>query len=361
MSINFVGTYKRCMGLVVGISLVFTLTSVFAEELFDNRAAKPLSRGTTVASDSTIGGYPIYQGDNQWRFFSSKVDGPNNFGVSYGTLNLLNPDNGNFFVQMSVQANLDQSGRGFFLPSDPCAGEHLVRVNQIRGLGSEGTSGDCLTIDPFIATVNGRQITTLDVRVTNSQSSSRFYGLRILLNPVVLGVAESVVSDWSKEELLRNPDRSKFLGKVTEFGKQLQAAVGLAIGFSKPKDAFKNVPSFRALGTDLSKATTDAVLRPPQGASPVAKKIEDVANSPYGGTPADREKAREEGEAQLRAHLAEIERAQKDAEALAERNKGNMNQPSVGDRLRQLDKLLSDRLITQSEYNIRRQKILDSL
>lgn len=268
MLFNQSASFSTCRQLVLGLLAALSWPCLHAEDLFDKNAPKPVTRGSAVASDSTIGGYPIYQGDNQWRFFASRVQGPTNMGVSYGILDLLNPDNGNFFVQMSVMVNLDQSTTSFYVTANPCGGEHLVKVDNVRIMGAEGSADNCLTVDPFVGTIGGRSITTLDVRVTNAQSSSRYYAIRVLLNPTVLGFGETLATDWRKDEIARSPDKTQFVGKVADWGRQLQIAVAKAIGFNKPKDAFKNVPSFRELRVGTGSSTTYNPPGQPQATMP---------------------------------------------------------------------------------------------
>lgn len=238
---------RRLVQALTAIALVAAWPALQAEEYFDNQRAKPFTAGAAVGADATVGGYAIYPGDRDWRFYASEVDGPNRFGVAYGTLTLTSPDQDDFFAQMWVTTNLGQSPAGFYLTGEPCKGEHLVSINHMRMLGNEGTSGNCLTIDPLVVTIGGRSLTVLDVRVTNAESGSRYYALRLVLDPAVLGLGDTAAADWSKAAVAGHAQRSRFLASLTDWGKQLQAGVAEAIGYNKPKDAFRNVPSFRSL------------------------------------------------------------------------------------------------------------------
>lgn len=77
--------------------------------------------------------------------------------------------------------------------------------------------------------------------------------------------------------------------------------------------------------------------------------------TPYGGSPADNKKAFEEGEAELK----EFHRKNRSTQE-SEIGENGQNNP-IAERLRQLDQLLRDQLITREEYNARRKSILDSL
>jgi hypothetical protein len=254
--------------------LVTTSPSVLADDLFDGIKPREFAVNAPLPADSTMGGYAIYQGDNKWRVISNKVGNPNSFGVSYGTLRLLQYEGGVYAAEMATSVNLNQSARGFYLTTSFCAGEHLVKVELISFQGNEGTTENCLTVDPYVATVSNRQITTLSIKVTNTQSAARLYQIHMLINPAVLGFAGTSASDWTTGELAKNPQRKQFMDRVTVWGKQLQSAAKEAIAFSKPKDAFKAVPSWRVLAANVDSAagaTLPVDIRPATTA-PVAGK-----------------------------------------------------------------------------------------
>ncbi len=237
------------------VTVLLGAAQLHAEDFFSKGVANGPARGSLVAPGTTLGGYPFYQGSQGWRFASSEVESTNNFGVSYGTVNLLDPEGGAFFAQMVVTANLNQSVDEFYLSSDDCAGSHLVRVVRLSPLG-DGTTGDCMTINPYVATVGNKQITTLDVRITSSRNASRYYATRVVLDPAVLGLGGTQPVDWSRGELARHPVRSAFLDRLSAWGAEMQVAVQAAIGYDKPKDAFKKVTSLRDLRVRVEEAAT---------------------------------------------------------------------------------------------------------
>jgi hypothetical protein len=228
--------------------LFFLLASLpaLAEDLFDGKAPKDIARFVSVPAGSTVGGYPLYPGDDQWHYVSAEASRPNNVGVVFGSAHLIHPDGGNYFAEMIVTVNLNQGGAVYYT-SDPCSGEHLFKFSRAGAMGGEGSSDDCLTVNPQVVTISGKAITTLTIRIRNTQSAGRMYDMQLLLNAAGLGAGETTAADWSKDALARHADRSKLLDKVTAWARKLQDAVKLAIAFSKPRDAFKNVPSFREL------------------------------------------------------------------------------------------------------------------
>lgn len=229
------------------LALVSFIGLAGAEDLYDGTKQRSLNPGTSISSDSTIGGYPIYHGDKKWRFSSASTTNPNQFGVSYGTVVLLSPENSKFFTQMTVTTNLNQSSKGFYFTNNPCEGEHLIKVYSTSPQGGEGTSDDCMTVNPYLATVGGKSITTLRLFISNRQSQSRNYTMTILVDPEVLGMGSTTVSDWSKDSIAANTQRTQFFEKISSWAKKMHSAVQTAIGYSKPADSFKNVPSLMEL------------------------------------------------------------------------------------------------------------------
>ena len=242
------------------VMLLSSLTShlVFAEDLFDGTTARAFAVGSSLSADSTIGGYAIYQGDNNWRMGSIKKNGPNNFGVSYGFLQVVQYDDGVYAAEMVTTVNLNQSGLAFYMTSDPCGGEHLVKVNNTTPGRGDSSWDNCLTVDPFVATIRGKQITTIHVKVSNTQEGSRYYQMNVLVNPALLGFPGTFAADWKADSVAANPERKQFIDKVTAFGKQLQVATSSAMAWAKPKDAFKNVPSWRSLAVDAGAQASTA-------------------------------------------------------------------------------------------------------
>lgn len=263
---------KALVRVCASIVFVTAIQPALADDLFEGVKPREFAVNTPLPADSTIGGYAIYQGDSKWRVISNKAGNPNNFGVSYGTVRLLQYEGGVYAAEMATTVNLNQSARGFYLTTNFCAGEHLVKVELISFQGNEGTTENCLTVDPYVATVSNRQITTLSIKVTNTQSAARLYQIHMLINPAVLGFPGTAASDWTIEEMAKNPERKQFIDRVTLLGKQLQGATKEAIAFSKPKDAFKAVPSWKALGGGIDVAAPGN-QRPLQTLPPVGKSV----------------------------------------------------------------------------------------
>jgi hypothetical protein len=106
---------------------------------------------------------------------------------------------------------------------------------------------NCLVIDPWVVTIQNQSITTLLVRIRNSQNNWRLYDLGLLLAVDGLGFAGSSVADWKAAALEKDSEKKKFLEQLTAWAKALQDGVNRAIAYDKPQDAFKDVPPLNTL------------------------------------------------------------------------------------------------------------------
>jgi hypothetical protein len=295
-------------GCLLAASL-FLAHSAQASDFFDGNKARDLSRGSLIEQGTTIGGYPIYAGDGGWRFIASTVTGPTPRGGYFGRVQLIHPHAGNYFAEMILDANLNRIS-GIYFTSDPCGGDFLVKRARYHIPIS-----DCLKIEPQRVTIGGRQITILLITVSQ-QNEGRLYEIRMALNLETFGFRDTLEADWKKEEIARRPDRAKFIEIIGEWAKQLQDASVKAMGYGKTGDAFRAVPSFNQLREAV--AGTSA---PPSG--PAVQS-----------TPATRSQPGSAGT-------------------------GRVVEP-ISERLRRLDRLLYERVITEEEYGIRRREILSA-
>lgn len=236
-----VPSVRRC----AVVASLFLVHCAQAADFFDGTTAKNVSRLSFVGQDITASGYPIYPGDGDWRFVSSTVTGPNPRGGYFGSVHLIHPHAGKYFAEMTLEVNLNLIPNVYYL-MDACAGEALLKRSRPRVLGNEGSTSDCLKIEPVVLTISGREITVL-LATVSQQNGSRVYELRMALNVETFGFPATVLADWRQDEITRRPDRAKFIEIVGEWAKQLQDASVKAIAYSKPRDAFATVPTLRQL------------------------------------------------------------------------------------------------------------------
>ncbi len=240
---------------LVAVSIGVSSAPALADDLFDGTTMRAFSAGSSLALGTTIGGYPIFQGDNHWHIASVKKIGPNNVGVTYGRVHVVQYDGSDYLAEMLTAVNVNQSGQFFYMSSNNCGGEHLVKVDGASAGRGDSAWDNCLTIDPYVATIGKSQITTLHFHITNSQEGARYYETNLLISVAALGLAGTTAADWSTEAVAASPERKKLIDNATAWGKQLQDATRAAIAWRKPQDAFKNVASWRSLAVKPTEPT----------------------------------------------------------------------------------------------------------
>lgn len=237
--------------------IIFTasliLQTAHSEDLFDDNVARDFKPVVMLPSDATMGGYPIFQGGRKWRVISGKST-DNNVRIKLGNLHMISPIGPNYFAEMALTTSLSQ-GNSYFT-GEPCKGPHLVKIE--RG---GGRFDNCMTIDPYVVTIQGRNTTTLSIGVRNSQQGARLYDLRLLLSLNELGFPETGIHEWTEEAVKQDQAKMHLMKNVTDWAKKLQEGVNKANDYGKPKDAFAHVPPISELLTDFDRSG-DAVGSP---------------------------------------------------------------------------------------------------
>lgn len=216
-------------------------SSVYSEDLFDNNLSRDYKPTTTILSDSTIGGYPIFQGGRVWRVVTGKTT-TNNLNNKLANIHLISPIANDYFAELTLMVNLEQAN--MYFTSDFCSASAspLFKLNK-----GGGANDNCLTINPYMVKINGNDINTLHIKVRNSQSGGRIYDLNLLLNLSHLGYPKTDISDWTEYALSQNNEKKQLIEKVTAWAKKLQDGVNKAIEYRKPQDAFSDVPPIAEL------------------------------------------------------------------------------------------------------------------
>lgn len=221
-------------------------TTAGAEDLFPKGKAQQMGQFSELPKDTTIGGYPIYDGGLTWRLIKSEAS-LNNLLVRFGQAYLFSPLGNDYFAEMAVTVSMGGAPESGYFSADMCSlnTPHLFMRNK-----ATGQNDNCLLIDPFLAKVGGRDTLTLLVKIRNSQSSWRLYDLSLLLSMEKLGFSNGIPSEWSESAIANDPKKKAFLLKAIAWGTQLQDAVNNAMAFSKPQDVFAKVPTIQALMGD---------------------------------------------------------------------------------------------------------------
>lgn len=224
---------------------LLSLTS-YADELFNDNVAREYKNATKISDESTIGGRPIYLGARHWMVIKGEST-DNNVRIKLGKLHLISPVDSEYFAEMTLMVSLNQ-GNSYFT-GEPCKDVHLVKVDK-----GGGRYDDCMTIDPYPVIIQGKNLTTLLIGVRNSQQGARLYDMRLLLNLANLGFPETGVHEWTDAAINKNPEKKVLIAKITNFAKDLQAAVDKANDYAKPKNAFAQLPTISQLLATLGRS-----------------------------------------------------------------------------------------------------------
>lgn len=230
--------------IVVGL---FALTAN-ADDLFVDQKPAHFVQYAHLDPSSTIGGYPIYQGDGDWRVIDVVPSQTNTISgdaesIKMGIAGFIQPAlQGGNLASMWVRANLTTTGMNQYMTGSPCGGTHLVTVNHISG-----RDDNCMTIDVGTPSATDLHVSHFWIRITQNRSAGRSYHMDLRLNASALGFANTVPADWSTDALGAVPSRKMFIDNLQQWAGLLQNGAIRALDFSKPADAFSKVPPLRSL------------------------------------------------------------------------------------------------------------------
>lgn len=229
------------------ILLCGLLHSVSAVELLKDGKAVAIEKGATVALHSTLAGYPIYGGDGGWKFLRSSAGESSAIGdaqaVGMVSLHLeqVEPD-GNWFAAMFTRVNSNFAGHNQYWTGSPCKGEFTYVVD--KGVR---TDDNCQTLKAVSFKSGTSDKVYLSLLFTHTASAGRRILMELRLNPELLGFRQTTTSSWSAESVAESPAKKKFIERLKQFGAKLQSANQAALSYDKPKDAYAGVPSYRTL------------------------------------------------------------------------------------------------------------------
>jgi hypothetical protein len=237
-------TIRRLKNLTLAFILFSSGPVVFSQDLFVNGKLRSISPGSLITKNDTIGGYPIYQDDERWTFVNGRESESTGSSrpIKMGTV-LMDYKEGTYLLaRQSITAAVDPGGFNSNWTGSPCSPEHLVVRNKGAGLND-----NCLTIDPFIVNVGSKPTMFFSIVLTNTAGNGRYYKLTLYVNADLLGVRDTGLGDWSKEEVKSKPYKQEVINRLTLWAEQLQDGSIKALGFSKPQDVYNKIPSLMTL------------------------------------------------------------------------------------------------------------------
>lgn len=237
---------KTIIMLKKALALIILAASpvAFTQDLFVNGKLRSINLGSPISKNDTIGGYPIYQDDGRWTFVSGRESEStgNSRPIKMGTILLDYKEGTHLLARQSIIASIDTGGLNTSWTGSPCSPEHLV----IRNKGA-GMNDNCMTIDPFIINVGPKPTMFFSIVSTNTAGNGRYYKLTVYVNAELLGVRDTGLGDWSKQELKSKPYKQEVINRLTLWAEQLQDGSIKALDFSKPQDVYNKIPSLMTL------------------------------------------------------------------------------------------------------------------
>lgn len=115
---------------------------------------------------------------------------------------------------------------------DPCSGEKIAKVNQIRGRLDR-----CATAELMNLRIDGKPTDVLKIEFTETNNGGRFYSTAMFAIVEFYGLTVATVSSQDNEF---NKRLSSWMGKML-------AAVVKAADYEKPLDAYAGVPSLSSV------------------------------------------------------------------------------------------------------------------
>lgn len=224
-----------------------------AKELFEGEKEPTLIAGQYIDSNSTVGGYQIYEGGQRWTYHSGTLSfsGGRADSIPMGEVMLSTWAPDGMIAVQSVDANL-RINNGAYWSGDPCNGPHLGR----RTL-SRGRDDNCMIVDTLEIPIENKPKTFLRVKTVQSTSSGRYYAATLLINTDYLGADNVPSSEWTTESVQSDPKKASAFKKFYAWAERYQDAAARQMDFRKPVDTFDAVPDLRMLRAASPKPTID--------------------------------------------------------------------------------------------------------
>jgi hypothetical protein len=228
---------------VAAFAVSLAVASSFAADLYPDGDLRPIKAGDFLQATDTIGGYPIVQNDGNWRFLGGKAYTSNGGSdpIKMGYVQLEYAPTGYLLARQYVSVNTG-AGSNSAWGGSPCSPGHLV----MRDKG-HGKQDNCMTIDAQAVTVGTASVTFLNVALTNSGNSGRYYKVNFGINADLLGFRDTNTGGWTEEQLKANPNKKEAIDRLTAWAAQIQDASIKAFDYSKPTDVYIRMPSFMTL------------------------------------------------------------------------------------------------------------------
>ncbi len=122
------------MKKILFIAIILFGRNLFAADLFVNKEPRAFTPGEKLESNATIGGYPIWNGENNWRIFglSRGMSGGTATSIPIGYAGLFQTEGGKLVAVMRISSNLSQ-GSASDWTDEPCKRDDMLYKNSLGG------------------------------------------------------------------------------------------------------------------------------------------------------------------------------------------------------------------------------------
>jgi hypothetical protein len=218
--------------------LVFGYSSVFALDFMSGRDFNPQAgKGYIVQPGDTIGGYPIFAADGDWKIYFTSMGNTTtrDDSVRQPFIYMSRSEQGKWAMEQTITVTAGAlSGNGW--KGDPCSGDFIVKIYVNRGRNDR-----CATAKFIDRKWNGVQTEVLELNFIETNSNLYRSTFNIFYQDI--GMARADVVD-------KNSELNK---KIKDWMNTFLEGVIKASSFEKPADAFDTVPTFSSAILNVSK------------------------------------------------------------------------------------------------------------
>jgi hypothetical protein len=235
------------MKVIILAIAIFVCHASFAADLFNRQQPRPFKLAEPLEADATIGGYPIWKGDGQWRILDIVRRDSSSAKVAIGEVVLFQTKNKKLVSVMTVAAPL--GGESVRWLGEPCKRDDMLfKANTGRSIWED----NCVTLNHLTNYANNpggnagelyamfkeqgieTPPTVLALTFTRNGMNGNFVNVVLQVNPEAYGFArEPEVSwgrnPWNKTMSFNDPAKKQFIDALGAWGllfsKQMDAAL----------------------------------------------------------------------------------------------------------------------------------------
>jgi hypothetical protein len=251
-------------------ALAFFLSqAVFAADLFTRQQPRPFKLAEPLEADATIGGYPIWKGDGQWRIVDIVRRDSSTNRVAIGEVTLFQIKNKKLLSVMTVSAPL--GGDSVRWLGEPCKRDDMLYKADI---GRSMWEDNCVTLNHLTNYANnpgGKAAelyalfkeqgietppTVLALTFTRNGTSGNFLNVILKVNPEAYGFEPEPEINWgrnawNKTMSFRNPAKKQFIDALGTWGFTFAKQMDKAL--DQKQSAFDAIPALEATLSGLPK------------------------------------------------------------------------------------------------------------